>query len=459
MLYLVKLEEDVNPVDIEWVKGLLAMRKNQFQYDQHFIPEKDGFQICLPKEVENTSSSEIDVRKSLFLESLKENGESSRKVGKGHGPELGGPKASIRPKKLSFNLSYDSNTLKTLKVNERLEFCMDLGQLEGLRQSSRSKSEALSSHDIRTRNSKSRGVEEEVANVLAAGTSLGFDFSEVEDEVLGVIRSLWGMLLTRGVGVEADGASVLSISDRNLILIGEKVEEWGQKPFRVFNGWLEDKCLMMDVVKGWKGCKVEGSKGFSLAATLRGAKSSMKKVSDHVLFKEGVLEFFKDYFSNVRWKRPKIRGLNFRQLSEVEKEASEVGFSEEEFIHEFHKNGEIVKDLNKKFLALIPKCAHPETMRDYRPISLVSSMYKILVKALANCLKVVMNSIVGVSQMAFVNDRQLMDSFVVAEEIIHSWRRDKEGSLLVKLDFEKAFDSVNHSFLEFVMNEMGFGSR
>ncbi|KAK0601643.1 hypothetical protein LWI29_026061 [Acer saccharum] len=70
-----------------------------------------------------------------------------------------------------------------------------------------------------------------------------------------------------------------------------------------------------------------------------------------------------------------------------------------------------------------------------------------------------MNSVIGENQMAFVRGRQIMDSFVVAEEIIHSWRKDKEGGLLVKLDFEKAYDSVDHSFLDFILEEMGFGAR
>ncbi|KAK3199960.1 hypothetical protein Dsin_023375 [Dipteronia sinensis] len=129
------------------------------------------------------------------------------------------------------------------------------------------------------------------------------------------------------------------------------------------------------------------------------------------------------------------------------------------FIHEFHKNGSIVKDLNHTFIALIPKCVHPETIKDFRPISLVGSMYKIFAKVLANRLKKVMDSVISENQIAFIQSRQIMDSFVVAEEIIHSWRKDKERGLLVKLDFEKAYDSVDHSFLDFVLEDMGFGTR
>ncbi|KAK3193895.1 hypothetical protein Dsin_025205 [Dipteronia sinensis] len=86
-------------------------------------------------------------------------------------------------------------------------------------------------------------------------------------------------------------------------------------------------------------------------------------------------------------------------------------------------------------------------------------MYKVLVKVLANRLKKVMNLIIEDTQMAFVKNRQIVDSFVIDNEVIHSWMRDKEGGLLIKLDFEKAYDSMELSFLDSVLREMGFGDR
>ncbi|KAK3227785.1 hypothetical protein Dsin_007647 [Dipteronia sinensis] len=97
------------------------------------------------------------------------------------------------------------------------------------------------------------------------------------------------------------------------------------------------------------------------------------------------------------------------------------------FINEFYRDGSIVKEVNQSFIALIPKVGKPNLMTDFRPISLVGAMYKILVKVLAIRIKKVMNSVIGASQMAFVNNRQIVDSFVIAEEIIHKWKGDKEG--------------------------------
>ena len=47
----------------------------------------------------------------------------------------------------------------------------------------------------------------------------------------------------------------------------------------------------------------------------------------------------------------------------------------------------------------------------------------------------------------------------MAEEIIHSWRNHKVGGPLVKLDFEKAYDFVDHSFLDAILEDMDFGNK
>jgi len=54
------------------------------------------------------------------------------------------------------------------------------------------------------------------------------------------------------------------------------------------------------------------------------------------------------------------------------------------FLHEFHRNGRLYKGINNTFIALIPKVDSPQRLNDFRPISLVGSIYKILAKVLSN---------------------------------------------------------------------------
>ena len=63
------------------------------------------------------------------------------------------------------------------------------------------------------------------------------------------------------------------------------------------------------------------------------------------------------------------------------------------FLVEFHRNRKLAKGINNTFIALIPKVYNPQHLNDFRPISLVGSMYKILVKVLANRLRIVIGSV------------------------------------------------------------------
>ena len=126
------------------------------------------------------------------------------------------------------------------------------------------------------------------------------------------------------------------------------------------------------------------------------------------------------------------------------------------FLVEFHKNGRLAKGINITFIALIPKVDSPQRLNDFRPISLVGSMYKILAKVLTNRLRSVIGSVVSDSQSAFVKGRQILDGILVANEIVDEAHRCKKELILFKVDFEKAYDSVDCGYLDEVMMKMGF---
>jgi hypothetical protein len=126
------------------------------------------------------------------------------------------------------------------------------------------------------------------------------------------------------------------------------------------------------------------------------------------------------------------------------------------FISEFHRNGKLSKGINSTFIALIPKIDSPQLLNDFRPISLVGSLYKILAKVLANRLRQVIDSVMSDVQSAFVKNRQILDGILIANEVVNEARKLKKELLMFKVDFEKAYDSVECGYLDEVMGCMSF---
>ncbi|RVW12518.1 putative ribonuclease H protein [Vitis vinifera] len=118
-----------------------------------------------------------------------------------------------------------------------------------------------------------------------------------------------------------------------------------------------------------------------------------------------------------------------------------------EMFKEFHEHNSFVRSLNNTFLVLIPKKSGAEDLGDFRPISLLGGLYKLLAKVLANRLKKVIGKVVSIAQNAFVMGRQILDASLIANEVIDSWQKRKEKGLICKLDIEKAYDSINWNFL------------
>ncbi|CAL5444250.1 unnamed protein product [Camellia sinensis] len=126
---------------------------------------------------------------------------------------------------------------------------------------------------------------------------------------------------------------------------------------------------------------------------------------------------------------------------------------------EFHKNSKMVKGINSFFISLVPKKENPVGLADYRPISLVSSLYKIFTKVLSSRLKVVIPQIISENQSLFIGGRNILDRVLVANEVVDSWKKARKRSLVIKLDFEKAYDSLNWGFLLSMMINFRFSEK
>ena len=88
---------------------------------------------------------------------------------------------------------------------------------------------------------------------------------------------------------------------------------------------------------------------------------------------------------------------------------------------------------------------------------MVGCIYKVIAKVLANWMEGVMDGLVGESQAAFIQGRQILDWALIACETVQWVKKRKRSAVLMKLDFYKAYDFIWWDFVDQVLAKMGFG--
>lgn len=95
-------------------------------------------------------------------------------------------------------------------------------------------------------------------------------------------------------------------------------------------------------------------------------------------------------------------------------------------VFEFHKNRRLVKGANNSFIVLIPKKRNMMQVSNYRPISLIGCIYKVINKVLTNIIKKLISMVISEPQPAFISGSQILDGILFANEIIDKARKQKK---------------------------------
>ncbi|GJX85133.1 RNA-directed DNA polymerase, eukaryota [Tanacetum coccineum] len=114
---------------------------------------------------------------------------------------------------------------------------------------------------------------------------------------------------------------------------------------------------------------------------------------------------------------------------------------------------------NSSFIALIPKSLEPKFVGDFRPISLIGCVYKVITKILQSRLSLVISDLISDVQTAFLPNRQILDGPFIINELLSRCHHKKQRAMIFKVDFAKAYDSIRWDYLEDVLCSFGFGSK
>ena len=121
-------------------------------------------------------------------------------------------------------------------------------------------------------------------------------------------------------------------------------------------------------------------------------------------------------------------------------------------------SGRSLKKMNFTHIVLIPKKNDPQSIMEFRPISLSNVVSRIISKVLANRIKSILPTVISDAQSAFIPNRLITDNTTVAFEMLHRMRnrrKGRTGHMAVKLDISKAYDRVEWEFLRRIMMKIG----
>nr|GEW09768.1 RNA-directed DNA polymerase, eukaryota [Tanacetum cinerariifolium] len=160
------------------------------------------------------------------------------------------------------------------------------------------------------------------------------------------------------------------------------------------------------------------------------------------LVKHEFFEHFKNRFekhnkSRILLERNFVKRISLEQNDDLEREVS-----------------------NEEIKKAVWDCGDNANMvKDFRPISLIGSLYKVIAKVLAHRLVTVLDDIVDEIHSAFVTNRQILDGPFILNEIGHWCKNKKKQSMVFKVDFKKAYNSVRWDFIDDILRRCGFGEK
>jgi len=130
-----------------------------------------------------------------------------------------------------------------------------------------------------------------------------------------------------------------------------------------------------------------------------------------------------------------------------------------QMFHDLHKDDLPLFSLNFGVITLVPKTQGASKIQQYRPICLLNVSFKIFTKVATIRINSVADHLISPTQTAFMRGRNILERVVILHEIIHELHRKNQSGVILKIDFEKAYDKVKWNFLLQSLRMKGFSSK
>jgi hypothetical protein len=128
------------------------------------------------------------------------------------------------------------------------------------------------------------------------------------------------------------------------------------------------------------------------------------------------------------------------------------------YAHHAFGTSTLSQSFNSAGIKLIPKKGDLTKIKNWRPISLLNVIFKIISKAIDTRLQKITEIVLSRGQKGFTNKRQLHECIINISETIAFAENEKIPSFLLALDMAKAFDTVRHDYMSHVYKFFGFGN-
>ncbi|CAI5969000.1 unnamed protein product [Closterium sp. NIES-65] len=128
-------------------------------------------------------------------------------------------------------------------------------------------------------------------------------------------------------------------------------------------------------------------------------------------------------------------------------------------VEEFVSSGKLPEVANEAVTIVLYKKGEETDVRNYRPITLLTSVYKILAKVVATRMKAVLDQVISKEQFGFLPGRRLTDVVSLVADLIETAKNEDSDWYLLLIDFEKAYDSVQRGFMLETIAKLGFPPR